>query len=53
MTAMDAPGQLLASGRDSDIFEYGPGRVLRRSRRGRSLVDEARVMDYARGHGYH
>jgi aminoglycoside phosphotransferase (APT) family kinase protein len=43
---------LLASGRDSDIFEYGPGLVLRRSRLSRSMVDEARTMDYARQHGY-
>ena len=49
---MDAPGKLIASGRDADIFEYGEGRVLRRSRNGRSLVAEARTMEFVRSHGY-
>jgi aminoglycoside phosphotransferase (APT) family kinase protein len=47
-----AAARLLASGRDCDIFEYAPGLVLRRSRRGRRLDREARVMEYARQHGY-
>jgi aminoglycoside phosphotransferase (APT) family kinase protein len=42
----------LAAGRDADIFEYGPGLVLRRSREGRSLAEEGRVMDYVRSQGY-
>jgi aminoglycoside phosphotransferase (APT) family kinase protein len=46
------PGPLLASGRDSDIFEYGDGRVLRRSRTGRSLAGEAAVIQHVRSHGY-
>ena len=46
------PGALLASGRDSDIFEYGDGLVLRCSRAGRSMATEARTMEYARQHGY-
>ncbi|HEX3842458.1 MAG TPA: phosphotransferase [Acidimicrobiales bacterium] len=46
------PGPLLASGREADIFEYGPGLVLRRSRAGRSLAEEARVMEYVRSQGY-
>ncbi len=46
------PGPLLASGRDADIFEYGPGRVLRRARSGRSMAREARAMTYARSLGY-
>jgi aminoglycoside phosphotransferase (APT) family kinase protein len=46
------PGPLLASGRDGDIFEYGPGRVLRRSRTGRSIAHEARIMAYVAQHGY-
>src|SRR5580698_11526395 len=46
------PGPLLASGRDSDIFEYGPGLVLRRSREGRSMVREARLMEYVRSQGF-
>ena len=44
-------GPLLASGRDGDIFEYGPGRVLRRARDGRSLEHEARIMAYVAGQG--
>ncbi|HEY2563505.1 MAG TPA: phosphotransferase [Acidimicrobiales bacterium] len=49
---MDAPGELLASGRDADIFEFGPGRVLRRSRNDRSMLAEAKTMDFVRSHGY-
>ena len=46
------PGPLLAAGRDADIFEYGPGLVLRRSREGRSMAMEARVMEYVRSQGF-
>jgi aminoglycoside phosphotransferase (APT) family kinase protein len=46
------PGRLLASGRDSDIFEYGDGLVLRRSRHGSSMATEARTMEHARTNGY-
>ncbi|MGA3148890.1 MAG: phosphotransferase, partial [Acidimicrobiales bacterium] len=49
---MRTPGPLLASGRDADIYECGQGLVLRRSRAGRSMAAEARVMDWVRGHGY-
>ena len=49
---MRAPGPLVASGRDCDIYEYGDGLVLRRSRAGHSMAMEARVMEYARGHGF-
>ena len=49
---MKAPGPLLASGRDADIFECGSDLVLRRSRKRRSLAYEARVMEYARTKGY-
>ena len=49
---MRPPGPLLASGRDSDIFEYGGGLVLRRARNGRSMEAEAQTMEYARSHGY-
>jgi aminoglycoside phosphotransferase (APT) family kinase protein len=45
-------GPKLAEGRDSEIFEHGSGRVLRVARDGRSLEHEARVMVYAREHGY-
>jgi aminoglycoside phosphotransferase (APT) family kinase protein len=46
------PGRLLAAGRDADIFEYGPGQVLRRSREGHSMAQEARVMEYVRSQGF-
>jgi aminoglycoside phosphotransferase (APT) family kinase protein len=46
------PGALLASGRDSDIYEYGPGLVLRRSREGHAMNEEARIMDFVRSQGY-
>jgi aminoglycoside phosphotransferase (APT) family kinase protein len=49
---MKGPGPLLASGRDSDIFEYGPGLVLRRSREGHSMTTEARTMAFMREQGY-
>jgi aminoglycoside phosphotransferase (APT) family kinase protein len=46
-------GALIASGRDADIYEFGVGRVLRRSRVvGRSQADEARIMEYVRDQGY-
>ncbi|MFP5488119.1 MAG: aminoglycoside phosphotransferase family protein [Acidimicrobiia bacterium] len=45
-------GPKLAEGRDSEIFEHGPGRVLRVARDGRSLVAEAETMRYVRSHGY-
>jgi aminoglycoside phosphotransferase (APT) family kinase protein len=46
------PGELIASGRDGDIFEYGPGRVLRKTRDGRSIAHEARIIEYVAEHGY-
>ncbi|HET7652395.1 MAG TPA: phosphotransferase [Acidimicrobiales bacterium] len=49
---MGESGRLVASGRDSDIFDHGPGLVLRRARDGRSLAAEARTMDYVRSCGY-
>jgi aminoglycoside phosphotransferase (APT) family kinase protein len=49
---MEAPGPKMASGRDCDIFEYGTRCVLRRSRIGRSMAAEARIMEYVRRLGY-
>jgi aminoglycoside phosphotransferase (APT) family kinase protein len=49
---MREPGPLLASGRDSEIFDYGPGLVLRRSRGRRKLQKEAMVMRYVAQHDY-
>jgi aminoglycoside phosphotransferase (APT) family kinase protein len=48
----DAEPRILASGRDSDIFEHGPGRVLRRARDGRSLEAEAETMRHLFRCGY-
>ncbi len=49
---MTGPGPLIASGRDADIYAYGDGLVLRRSRQGRSMETEARIMEHVRSHGY-
>jgi len=46
------PGRLLASGRDGDIFEFGPGLVLRRAKTGRVIEREAQTMAYVQAHGY-
>ncbi|MEV4218623.1 phosphotransferase [Nonomuraea sp. NPDC049725] len=45
-------GSLIAAGYDCEIFDAGPGRVVRRSRDGRSLEREAAVMRHARRHGF-
>src|SRR5262245_22411045 len=49
---MRQSGALLASGRDSEIFDYGPGLVLRRSRSRRSMEKEAMTMRYVNERGY-
>jgi aminoglycoside phosphotransferase (APT) family kinase protein len=49
---MRPPGKLLAAGRDADIFEYGDGTVLRRSREGRSQEREASILEYLRANDY-
>ena len=49
---MQPIGPKLAQGRDSEIFEHGPDRVLRVARTGRSLVGEAEIMRHVRSHGY-
>lgn len=49
---MSELGPLIASGRDADIFAYGQDLVVRRSRRGRSMEREAKVMQYVAAHGY-
>jgi len=47
------PGmELLAQGRDCDIFDLGDGSVLRRSREGHDQSKEARLLDHAAAHGY-
>lgn len=49
---MEPLGPKIAEGRDSEIFEHGPGKVLRVARDGRSLVQEAEVMAYVGSQGY-
>jgi aminoglycoside phosphotransferase (APT) family kinase protein len=49
---MNEPGPLLAAGRDADVFAYGEGKILRRSREGRSLIPESRTLDFLHAHGY-
>ena len=49
---MGEVGRLLASGRDGNIYEYGAGLVLRRSKDDRVIEHEARVMEYAGAQGF-
>ncbi len=49
---MEPTGRKIAQGRDSEIFDHGHGRVLRRSFVPRDLTDEARLMTYVRERGY-
>lgn len=44
--------ELLAQGRDCDIFDYGDGTVLRRSRKAYDQTQEARVLAHVAEHGY-
>ncbi len=44
--------ELLAQGRDCDIFDLGDGSVLRRSRKAYDQTSEARILEYADQHGY-
>lgn len=44
--------ELLANGRECDVFAVSEGRVLRRTRTGRSQEAEAEVMRWLRGQGY-
>jgi aminoglycoside phosphotransferase (APT) family kinase protein len=43
--------ELLASGRDCDVYDRGDGTVLRRSRRGKDQGPEARILQYAAEQG--
>jgi aminoglycoside phosphotransferase (APT) family kinase protein len=47
-------GELLARGRAADVFEAGPGRVLRRYREGEGgdVLAEAEAMEHARAQGF-
>jgi aminoglycoside phosphotransferase (APT) family kinase protein len=44
--------RLLASGRDGDVFELSPELVLRKTRDGRSIAHEARIMRYVEEQGF-
>ncbi len=46
------PGALIGHGRDGDIREFGPGRVIRTTHDGRDLSREKAVMEWAAQHGY-
>jgi aminoglycoside phosphotransferase (APT) family kinase protein len=48
---MPEVGPLLARGRDGDIYEYGSDLVLRRTRDGRSLAGEARILEHVHAAG--
>nr|WP_296070897.1 phosphotransferase [uncultured Actinoplanes sp.] len=52
--ASPEPGELLASGREADVFALGDGRVLRRYRSASAhdSADEAAVMAYAGSRGF-
>ena len=49
---MEPLGPKIAEGRDSEIYDHGPGKVMRIARDQRSLVGEAEVMSYVRSKGY-
>lgn len=49
---MTSIGPLIGSGRSADIYEYGPGRVLRRSRSGPISEAEAIVMGAVQAAGF-
>jgi aminoglycoside phosphotransferase (APT) family kinase protein len=44
--------ELLAQGRDCDVFDLGDGTVLRRSRSAYDQSGEARILRYVAEHGY-
>ncbi len=52
MAVVEPLGAKLAEGRDSEIFEHGSNRVLKRPRDGRSLIPEAEIMQYVRSQKY-
>jgi aminoglycoside/choline kinase family phosphotransferase len=52
VAGMEPLGPKIAEGRDSEIYDHGPGKVVRIARDGRSLVGEAEVMSYVRSKGY-
>jgi aminoglycoside phosphotransferase (APT) family kinase protein len=49
---VNEPGPLLAGGRSADIYDAGPGRVLRRRRGGPIDAHEVAAMRVAHAHGF-
>jgi aminoglycoside phosphotransferase (APT) family kinase protein len=47
-----APGALLGTGRNADVFDYGEGNVLRRYRLPHDTELEVAAMNHARSHGF-
>jgi aminoglycoside phosphotransferase (APT) family kinase protein len=47
-----APGRLLGRGRDTDVYDLGDGRVLRRYRTDYDHTDEIAAMAHLHAHGY-
>jgi aminoglycoside phosphotransferase (APT) family kinase protein len=45
-------GALIGSGRSADVYEHGPGEVLRRYRAPRDTEREVAGMEHARRHGF-
>ncbi|MBB2923169.1 phosphotransferase [Cellulomonas cellasea] len=48
----DAPGPLLTSGRDADVYALDEDRVLRRNRDGQSVLREAAIVRHVWAHGF-
>ena len=48
----DAPGPLLTSGRDVDVYALDEERVLRRNRDGHSVLPEAAIVRHVHAHGF-
>jgi aminoglycoside phosphotransferase (APT) family kinase protein len=48
----DAPGPLLTSGRDADVYALDEDRVLRRNREGASVLREAAIVQHVWAHRF-
>src|SRR3954463_14090733 len=48
----DSMQAMIGTGRTADVFEHGPGEVLRRYRAPRDTEREVAAMEHARSHGY-
>ncbi|MEP7025105.1 MAG: phosphotransferase [Actinomycetota bacterium] len=52
MASDEPPGKLIGAGRAADVYELGPGRVLRRYRTDQDVQHEAGVMTYLAEAGF-